>query len=334
MVDEMAYYHKNEAWDLVELLAGRKPISRKWVFKKKTNAEGKVASIRLLLSIVVAFDFEVEQMDVKTTFLHGDLEEEIYMKQPEGFALNGKKELCLETQEEEEDMSRVLYASAIGSLMYAIICTRPDIAHVVGALNRFMSKPRKEHWTAVKRVFRYLPGASDYGLCYQGTPGFDKVLDSCGFVDADYAGDLYQRISTSEYVFNLFGGAIRTWMSKKQFVVALSTIEAKYMAATHASNEAVWLHRLCSSMGLVQGAISIDCDSQSEFFLARNPAYHSKTKHIDVQYHFVRDMTEDKKVLLVKVDTLKNTANALTKSMNSEKFSWCRETMGVVGLDK
>ena len=87
-------------------------------------------------------------------------------------------------------------------------------------------------------------------------------------------------------------------------------------------------------MGLVQGAIRIDCDSQSVILLAKNSAYHLKTKHIDVQYHFVRDVIEDKKVLLVKVDTLKNTADALTKSMSSEKFSWCRETMGVVRLDK
>eukprot|EP00253_Pinus_taeda_P031116 PITA_31116 len=258
---------------------------------------------------------------------------EIYMKQLEGFAVKGKKELCPKTQEEEEDMSRVPYASAAGSLMYAMVCTRPDIAHAVGVLSRFMSKPGKEHWTTVKQVFRYLRGTSDYGLCYQGRPGFDKVLDIHGFVDADWAGDLDQRRSTSGYVFNLFGGVVG-WMSKKQFVVALSTTEAEYMAATHASKEVVWLQRLCSSMGLVQGAIRIDCDSQSASFLAKNPAYHSKTKHIDVQYHFVRDMIEDKKVLLVKVDTLKNTADALTKSVNSEKFSWCRETMGVLGLEK
>ena len=87
-------------------------------------------------------------------------------------------------------------------------------------------------------------------------------------------------------------------------------------------------------MGLVQGAIRIDCDSQSAIFLANNPAYDSKTKHIDVQYHFVRDMIEDKKVLLIKVDTLKNTVDALTKSVSSKKFSWCRETMGIVRLDK
>eukprot|EP00253_Pinus_taeda_P034904 PITA_34904 len=248
MVDEMESWHKNEAWDLVELPARRKPIDSKWVFKKKTNAKGKVekykarlvakgysqvpgidfgdifspvakvTSIRLPLSVVDAFDFEVEQMDVKTTFLHGDLEEEIYMKQPKAFTMKGKKELrkyvetilqrfnmqdsklvkvpipvgvrlsakqCPKTQEEEEDMSRVPYASVVGSLVYAMVSSRPDIAHAVGVLSRFMSKPGKEHWTAVKQVFRYLCGTSDYGLCYQGRLGLDRVLDICGFVDAD-----------------------------------------------------------------------------------------------------------------------------------------------------
>eukprot|EP00253_Pinus_taeda_P023373 PITA_23373 len=210
---------------------------------------------------------------------------------------------------------------------------RKYVETILQRLNRFILKPRKEHWTTAKRVFRYLRGTSDYGLCYQGRPGLDRVLDIHGFVDADWARDLDQRRSTGGYVLNLFGGAVSS-MSKKQSVVALSTTEAEYMAATHASKEAVWLKRLCSSMGLVQEAIRIDYDNQSAIFLAKNPTYHSKTKHIDVQYHFVRDMIEDKKVLLVKVDTLKNTADALTKFVSSEKFSWCRETMGISGLEK
>eukprot|EP00253_Pinus_taeda_P028941 PITA_28941 len=378
----MASLHKNEAWDLVDLLVGRKPIGSKWVFKKKTNSEGKVEkykarlvakgysqvaridfgdifspiakvmSIRLLLFVVATFDFEVEQMDVKIAFLHRDLEDEIYMKQPEGFAVKGKKKLDSKlvkvpilvgvrlsveqfpkTQEEEEDMSHVPYASAIGSLMYAMVCTRPDIAHALGVLSRFMSKLGKEHWTTMKWVFRYLRGTSDYGLCCQGRSGLERMLDIRGFVDADWARDLDQRRSTSGCVFNLFGGVV-SWMSKKQSIVALSTTEAEYIAATHASKEAVWLQRLCSSMGLVQGAISIYCDSQSAIFLENNPVYHSKTKHIDVQYHFVRDMIEDKKVSLVKVDTLQNITDALTKSVSSEMFSWCRETIGISRLEK
>jgi hypothetical protein len=504
MVEEMDALDKNEAWDIVELPAGRKFVGSKWLFKKKFNAQGKVekykarlvakgysqvegidfgeifspvaklTSIRFILSIVVAFDLEVEQMDVKTAFLHGNLEKKIYMKQPEGFVVKGKKELvcklkkslyglkqsprmwyqkfdtyilglgfvrsrvdhcvyskqvgnhfiyvvlyvddmllvgnnmdvikevksqlsskfdmkdldaanfilrmeikrdranrklwlnqrkyvetilqrfnmhgskpvkvpipigvklsadqCPKTQKEEEDMSHFPYANAIGSLMYAMFCTRPDIAHAVGVLSRCMSKPGKEHWTTVKRVFRYLCGTTSYGLYYQGRPGLDRVVDIHGFVDADWAGDLDHRRSKSGYVFNLFGRAI-SWMSKRRAVVALSTTEVEYMAATHASKEAVWLQRLCSGIGLVQQAVRLDCDSQSAIFLAKNPAYHSKTKHIDAQYHFVRDMAEEKKVLLEKVDTLKNVADSLTKSVSTEKFSWCRVTMGIIALD-
>jgi len=229
-------------------------------------------------------------------------------------------------------MFRVPYASAVGSLMYEMVCIRLDIAHAVGVLSRFMSKPRKEHWKTMKKVFRYLRGTSDYGLCYQGRGRLDRVLDIHGFVDLGWVGDLDQIRSISGYVFSLFGGAV-SWMSKRKSVLALSTTEEEYMATTHASKEAVWLHRLCSSMGLVQRAIRIDCDNQSVIFLAKNPAYHSKTKHIDVQYNFVRDMVEDKRVLLVKVDTLKNVVDALTKFVRTQKFSWCRETMGVANLD-
>jgi phosphoribosyl-AMP cyclohydrolase len=201
---------------------------------------------------------------------------------------------CPKTHEEGGDMSRVPYVSAVGSLMYAMVCTRSYIAHVVGFLSRYMSKLGKDHWTIIKRVFKYLCGTASYGLCYQGRPGLERVLDIHGFVDVDWVGDLDGRRSTSIYVFNLFGGAI-SWMSKRKFVVALSTTEDEYMATTHVSKEEIWLQRLCSGIGLVQQAVRIDCDSQSAIFLEKNLTYHSKTKHIDVQYHFVRDMVEEKK---------------------------------------
>jgi hypothetical protein len=195
-----------------------------------------------------------------------------------------------------------------------------------------MSKPGKDHWTTVKSVFMYLRGTVSYGLCYQGRLGFDRVLDIHGFMDAYWAGDMDRRRSTSGYVFNLFGGAI-SWMRKRHDVVALSTIDVEYMATTHASKEAIWLHRLCSSIRLLQQDVRIDCDSQIATFLVKNPNYHSKTNHIDIQYHFVRDMVEEKKVLLMKVETLKNVADSLTKYMSTEKFSWCRGSTGIVALD-
>jgi hypothetical protein len=92
---------------------------------------------------------------------------------------------CPKTHEEEEDMSHVPYVSAISNLMYAMVCTRLDISLVVGFLSRYMSKPGKEHWTTINRVFRYLCGIASYGLCYKGRPGLDRVLDIHGFVDAD-----------------------------------------------------------------------------------------------------------------------------------------------------
>ena len=146
---------------------------------------------------------------------------------------------CPKTQQ-EEDMSRVPSASAVGSLMYAMVCTRLDIAHVVGFLSRYMSKPGKENWTVAKRVFRHLCGTTNYAICYQGRPGLDKVINVHGFVDANWDGDLDCRISTSGCVFNLFGGSI-SWMNKRQVVVVLSTIENEYMVTTHACKESVWL---------------------------------------------------------------------------------------------
>ena len=101
-------------------------------------------------------------------------------------------------------MSHVSYASVVGSLMYAMVCTRPNIAHVMGVLSRYMSKLGKEHWTVVKRMFRYLGGTTDHAICYQGIYGPNKVLDVHGFVDVDWVGDLDHRRSTSGHVFNLF----------------------------------------------------------------------------------------------------------------------------------
>jgi hypothetical protein len=105
-------------------------------------------------------------------------------------------------------MSHVPYVSVVGSLIYEMVYTRLEIAHVVGVLSRYMSKPGKKHWITVKMVFMYLCGSAIYGLCYQGSPGLERVLYIHGFVVADWVGDLDCGRSTSGYVFNLFGGAI------------------------------------------------------------------------------------------------------------------------------
>jgi hypothetical protein len=157
-------------------------------------------------------------------------------------------------------MSHVPNASAIGSLMYVTVCTRPNIAHEVGVLRRYMSKLGKDHWTTIKRGFRYLRGNDSYGFCYQERIGFDKVLDIHGFVDTYWDRDMDRRRSTRGYVFNLFRGVI-SWMRKRHSIVELSSTKVEYMETTHASKETVWLQRLCSGIGLVQQDVRIDCDS-------------------------------------------------------------------------
>ena len=147
-------------------------------------------------------------------------------------------------------------------------------------------------------------------------------------MDSDWADDVDRRRSTSAYIFTLFGGAIN-WMSKRQVVVTLSTTEAEYMATTHACKEAIWLKRLCSDIEFKQGAVTIYSDSQNAIFLAKNLTFHARTKHIDVQYHFVRDMVKDGKANLEKVETLVNVVDALTKLVSTEKFRWCSKSMGL-----
>ena len=181
-------------------------------------------------------------------------------------------------------MSHIPYANAVGSLMYLMVCTSPDISHTIGVVSRYMENPGKEHWAAMKCVLRYLRGTSKYCITFDGR--CDVV---CGYVDVDFAGDLDKRRSTSGYMFIFAGGAI-SWMSKLQNIVALSTTEAKYTSDSHACKKAIWMKGLLGEFGSVQKNVNFFCDSQSAIYLAKNPSYHSKTKHIPLNYHFVRQV--------------------------------------------
>lgn len=141
-------------------------------------------------------------------------------------------------------MSHVLYASVVGSLMYAMLYTRMNIAHVVGVLSMYMSKLGKENWETVKSVFKNLCCTTGYAFFYQGRPRLDRVLDIHGFVDSNWARYLDIKIYTNGYVFNLFRGVI-SWRSKRQFVVALSKTKVGYMVCTHAIKEIIWLAIFC-----------------------------------------------------------------------------------------
>ena len=144
--------------------------------------------------------------------------------------------LCLRTDEERCEMTKVPYANVIGCMMYAMVLTRPDLAHALSIVSRFMASPGKEHWKAVKWVLRYLKGTQGYGLVYGKSSG--KEVGLCGFVDSDFAGDLDRRRSLIGYMFFL-DGCLVNWRASLQHVVAFSTIEAEYTAATEAVKEAL-----------------------------------------------------------------------------------------------
>jgi hypothetical protein len=483
----------------VELSERKKKIECEWVFKKneaisekkkkmgekfkaRLVAEGysqqkeidyeeifspvvRHTSIVAVLTLVAHYDMVLEQMDVKTTFLHGDLEEQIYMKQPEGFSQLGQEHLvcklkksfyglkqsprqwykrfdsymikigykrceydccvyvkslddgsfiflllyvddmlivaksivevnklkvllskefdmkdldaakkilgmeirrdndakklwlsqagyvkkvlerfimenaklvstplanhfrlstsqCPKTVEETEDMSKVPYASAVGCLMYAMVCTRPDLAHAVSVVSKYMANPGKQHWDVVKWIFKYLKGTIDYDITFVKQKSDLSVV---GYVDADYAGDLDDRRSTTGYVFTLVGGLI-CWKPMIQSTVAMS---AEYMAAVEAAKEALWLTGLVKKLGIQQGGVSLHCDSQSAIYLAKNQVYHARTKHIDVRFHKIRELVTIAKLLLEKIHTSKNATGMLTKLVTADKFKHCLDLINV-----
>lgn len=153
---------------------------------------------------------------------------------------------CPSSPLEMEEMSQVPYQSVVGSLMYNMVCTRPNISQVVGVLSYYMSNLERKYWDVVKRVFRYLWGTSEYSICFNGTKN-EHSLDIQGYVDSYWANDVDRRRSTSAYVITLFGDAI-SWMRKWQDVVAFSTIEVEYMVDTHAYKETIWIKRLSSDI--------------------------------------------------------------------------------------
>ena len=487
---------KNKTWDLVNLPSGKNVVGSKWVFTTKHDSSGNVdrykarlvaqgysqehgvdyhkvfapvvryASIRTILAIANQHDLEVHQMDVCSAFLNGNLDEDIYMAQPEGYvdqnnpnlvcklkksiyglkqaarcwndvlheyllsdgykrsdadpcvytkiikkngrnvimliavyvddtilASNDKDVLSTEKEklserfemddrgeihyllgmriqrdrnskiltidqslylekvldrfgmlncnpvstpletgkkfqkvkENDEVFDTQLYQSAVGSLIYATICTRPDLCASVGVLSQHMAKPGSEHWSGIKRIFRYLKGTLTYGLKFVASDDFQLY----GYSDSDWAGDVETRKSTSGYVFRL-GGATISWRSKKQSVVALSSTEAEYIALASAVQEAVWLRNLLSDLTSKQVKPTVIYeDNQGAIALCKNPIDHSRMKHIDIKFHYTRDAV-NKNVILVEYCTTKDmVADAFTKGLPRPAFEKLRVQMGV-----
>ena len=201
--------------------------------------------------------------------------------------------------------------------MYAMMCTRPYICFAVGLVSRYQSNPGREHWKAVKRILRYLKGTMDYCLVYQGSE-----LRLVRYSDADWGGDLDQHKSTSGYVFLLNKGAI-SWCSKKQTCIALSTMEAEFIACSVAVQEAVWLRRFFGNLGIRGDCvelITVYCDNQATITFTKDPKYYSRTKHIDTKNNYIRDIIAKQEVTVQYISTHQMVADPLTKPIPRDVY--------------
>jgi transposase InsO family protein len=485
MDSEMASLKKAGTFTLVPLPPNRTAIGCKWVYKTKRGADGalskhkarlvakgflqrygvdydltyapvaRYSSIRAIVALTAHHDWELHQMDVKSAYLNGDLEEDIYMTQPEGYQVAGKEQLVcklskslyglkqagrtwhikidialkrqdftaldadecvyikrhdscttiialyvddlliacsstvelnklkrdLTTQFDMEDLGEATfilgiditrdrprrtisigqsayitsvlerhgmsdctpistpmtsdyktvivkspvgyqatdtevreYQAIIGAVMFAMVCTRPDIAFAVNTLAQFTSNPTPGHVDAVKRILRYLRGTVDRRITYTGTGSTESQPDLVGYCDADWGGGVGYR-SVTGYAFVLAGGAI-SWQSKRQKTVALSTVEAEYMATTEAVKEAIWWRSFLGGLGHdVTRPTTLYSDNQGSIALAHNPEHHARTKHIAIRYHFIREHVADKTISLTFIGTSDMAADFFTKAL-------------------
>jgi reverse transcriptase-like protein len=220
-------------------------------------------------------------------------------------------------------MKNVPYREAVGSLMYAAMGTRPDIAFATSTVAQFSENPGWAHWEAVKQIFRYLMGTKTLELTYGG-----EERGLVGYVDADGASQEHRR-AISGYVFMVDGGAV-SWSSKKQELVTLSTAEAEYVAQTHAAKEAIWLRRLLTEIfKAIDTPTTLFSDSKSAIALAHDGHYHARTKHIDIRYHFIRYIIEAGTIKLVYCPTSDMTADTLTKALPSVKAKHFATALGL-----
>lgn len=483
--DEVQSLLKNEIWEVVNYRKGMKLLDSRWIFKKKFNQEkcvykarlvakgymqkegvdyvetyapvARLQTIRILLAIGNKFDLEIEHLDVKTAFLNGDLEEEVFMRPPKGIEIEEGKVLklrkslyglkqsprcwnakfhnvmtklnfkrsdaepCLYIKSSENTVSiivlyvddmlflcndmnemnfikermtlefeikdlgsvenfmgieiqrdrkhRILtlsqekyardilmrfdmidskpraipievnldlndendtvptehpYRELLGSLMYLMLGTRPDIAYALNKMSRYQDKATDTHWSYLKSILRYVNGTSDYKLIYRD----DNDVPLSGFADSDWANDKGDRKSTTGFLIQVYGNLV-VWCSKKQQLVTLSTTEAEYVAACQAVQESIWVEKLLTDLDIeVKYPIEINEDNFGCVMISKNPET-KRTKHIDVKFHFLRNLVWEGRYVLTQVSTKDQMADIMTKGLTRVNFEKFVDMMGL-----
>ena len=211
--------------------------------------------------------------------------------------------------------------------MYAMLCTRPDIAYALSFASRYQSNPGEAHWVAAKNILKFFRRTKDKFLVYGG----EEELVVNGYTDASFQTDKDDFRSQSGFVFCLNGGAV-SWKSSKQETVADSTTEAEYIVASEAAKEAVWIIKFVSELGVVPSASSpmdLYCDNSGAIAQAKEPRSHQKSKHILRHYHLIREIIDRGDVKICKVHTDLNIADPLTKPLSQQKHEAHMSSMGI-----
>ena len=246
---------------------------------------------------------------------------------PMSHGVSLSKAQCPSTQDERDRMTKIPYASAIGSIMYAMICTRPDVSYALSATSRYQSNPGESHWTAVKNILKYLRRTKDLFLVY----GVEEELIVKGYTDASFQTDKDDSRSQSGYVFCQNGGAV-SWKSSKQDTVADSTTEAEYIAASDAAKEAVWIKKFITELGIVPSIVDpvdLYCDNNGAIAQAKEPRSHQRSKHILRRFHLIREIIDRGDVKICRVPTDDNIADPLTKPLAQRKHEFHTRSAGI-----
>jgi len=227
-----------------------------------------------------------------------------------------------------DPVRRQKFQSVIGSLLYLMLGTRPDIAFAVIKMSQFSANPSQDHLDKAMYIMRYLVGTQNYHVVYDGRLNEGLIAHT----DSDWAGNPIKRRSTTGFFASLASGIV-CWQSCLQKTVALSSTEAKYMAMSDTCQQIVWIQSLFQELGYDLAPTPICGDNQGSIFIGSNPVQEQRTKHIDIRYHYIRECIEDGKVSVYFVPGNENPADMFTKNLGAIDFLRFRKHLGIKFFD-
>ncbi|KAK6153484.1 hypothetical protein DH2020_013123 [Rehmannia glutinosa] len=372
MQEELNQFERNKVWELVERPTHQNVIGTKWVFRNKMNEEGSVVRNKARLVAKgyfqeegIDFDetfahvarleaircflpmqgkFEMSMMGELTFFLGlqvkqlkdgtfisqtkytRDLMKKFGMEEKSSVKIPMNTSVKMDMDADGKAVDQTRYRALIRSLLY-LTASRLDITFAVSVCARFQSTPKESHMTAAKRILRYLKGCQEVGLWYLKEGGFKLI----GYSDSDYAGCRADRKSTSG-TCQMLGNRLISWFSKKQNTIATSTAEAEYIAAGSCCAQVLWMRQQLRDYEIEEKEIPIMCDNTSAIAITQNPVLHSRTKYINVKYHFIRDHVEKKDITLEYISTDKQLADIFTKPLCESRFEELKHELRLIEL--